>query len=156
MVIWGSAYPFAKFALREVSPLAFSAMRTLVSTLIPFPFFIRQEKSWSARIFIRRWSWSPFGIGGIFLLFYLPYTKVPLIWNKYVLYGCLIGAWWSGIMVRYYTAIARGPLSGVIPLFSLNLVIPAVLGFIFLNEPLTVSKGLGLLFACMAVILLTR
>jgi transporter family protein len=99
---------------------------------------------------------TKFGIGGIFLLFYLHYTKVPLIWNKYVLYGCLIGAWWSGIMVLYYTAIARGPLSVVIPLFSLNLVIPAVLGFIFLNEPLTVSKGLGLLFACLAVILLTR
>jgi len=44
----------------------------------------------------------------------------------------------------------------VIPLFSLNLVIPAVLGFIFLNEPLTFSKGLGLVFACLVVILLTR
>jgi len=98
---------------------------------------------------------TKFGIGGISLFLYLHYIKVPLIWNKYVLYACLIGAWWAGIMVLYYTAIARGPLSVVIPLFSLNLVIPAVLGFIFLNEPLTVSKGLGLVFACMAVILLT-
>jgi drug/metabolite transporter (DMT)-like permease len=47
MVIWGSDYPFAKIALREVSPLAFSAMRTLISTLILLPFFIRQEKNWS-------------------------------------------------------------------------------------------------------------
>ena len=89
--------------------------------------------------------------------FFLPAPhQSSSVWNKYVLYACLIGAWWSGIMVLYYTAIARGPLSVVIPLFSLNLVIPAVLGFIFLNEPLTVSKGLGLIFACMAVILLTR
>jgi drug/metabolite transporter (DMT)-like permease len=47
MVIWGSDYPFAKIALREVSPLAFSAMRTLISTLILVPFFISQEKNWS-------------------------------------------------------------------------------------------------------------
>ena len=97
-----------------------------------------------------------FGIGVVGLIFYLSYVKVPIVWNKYALYVVLIGFWWSGIMVLYYTAIARGPISVVIPLFSLNLVIPAVLGFIFLNEPLTFSKGLGLVFACLAVLLLTR
>jgi len=99
---------------------------------------------------------AKFGIGGIFLFFYLYHTKVPLVWNKHVFYACLIGAWWSGIMILYYTAIARGPLSVVIPLFSLNLVIPAALGFFFLNEPLTLSKVLGLIFACLAVVLLAR
>jgi len=99
---------------------------------------------------------TKFGVGLVGLFLYLGYAKVPLVWNKYVLYGCLIGAWWSGIMVLYYTAIARGPLSVVIPIFSLNLIIPAVLGFIFLHEPMTVSKLLGLVFACLAVALLTR
>ncbi len=99
---------------------------------------------------------TKFGIGVIGLFIYLSYTKVPLVWNKYVLYGCLIGAWWSGIMVLYYTAIARGPLSIVIPIFSLNLIIPAILGFIFLHEPVTASKVLGLIFACLALVLLTR
>ena len=99
---------------------------------------------------------TKFGMGVIGLFIYLSYTKVPLVWNKYVLYGCLIGAWWSGIMVLYYTAIARGPLSIVIPIFSLNLVIPAILGFIFLHEPVTISKIFGLIFACLAVVLLTR
>ncbi len=46
MVIWGSDYPFAKIALREVSPMAFSAMRTLLSTLLLLPFFLRWEKNW--------------------------------------------------------------------------------------------------------------
>ena len=77
---------------------------------------------------------TKFGIGFVGLLVYLHYVKVPFVFNKYVVYGCLIGLWWSGIMVLYYTAIARGPLSVVIPIFNLNLVIPAVLGFIFLNE----------------------
>jgi len=99
---------------------------------------------------------TKFGVGLVGLFLYLGYVKAPLVWNKYVIYGCLIGAWWSGIMVLYYTAIARGPLSVVIPIFSLNLIIPAVLGFIFLHEPMTVSKLLGLVFACLAVVLLTR
>ena len=99
---------------------------------------------------------TKFGIGLVGLFFYLNYSKVPVVLNRYILYGCLIGLWWSGIMVLYYTAISRGPVSVVVPIFSLNLVIPAVLGFIFLNEPLTLSKGLGLLFACLAVILLAR
>jgi len=99
---------------------------------------------------------TKFGVGVVGLFLYLGYSRVPLVWNRSMVYGCLIGLWWSGIMVLYYTAIARGPLSVVIPLFSLNLVIPAMLGFIFLNEPLTVGKALGLIFACLAVVLLTR
>ena len=99
---------------------------------------------------------TKFSIGVIGLFFYLHYTKIPLVWNKYILYGCFIGAWWSGIMVLYYTAIARGPLSVVIPLFNLSLIIPAILGFVFLNEAMTASKILGLVFACLAVVLLTR
>ncbi|MCX5905883.1 MAG: DMT family transporter [Deltaproteobacteria bacterium] len=99
---------------------------------------------------------SKFGAGLIGLFIYLHYAKVPLVWNKSVVYGCLIGLWWSGIMVLYYTAIARGPLAVVIPIFNLNLIIPAVLGFVFLNEAITVSKILGLGFACVALVLLSR
>jgi transporter family protein len=98
---------------------------------------------------------TKFGMGVVGLFFYLHYSKIPLVWNKYILYGCLVGAWWSGIMVLYYTAIARGPLSVVIPLFNMNLIIPAILGFVFLNEAITISKILGLVFACLAVVLLT-
>ena len=99
---------------------------------------------------------TKFGVGVVGLFFYLSYSKVPIVWNRYVLYGCLVGLWWSGIMVMYYTAIARGPLSVVIPIFNMNLIIPALLGFIFLNEPMTVSKILGLIFASLAVVCLTR
>lgn len=99
---------------------------------------------------------TKFGMGMIGLVFYLSHTKVPLVWNKYMFYGCLIGAWWSGIMVLYYTAIARGPLSIVIPIYNLNLIIPAVMGFIFLGEAITASKILGLVFASLALVLLTR
>ena len=99
---------------------------------------------------------SKFGFGVLGLFLYLGYTRVPIALNKYVVYSCLIGLWWSGIMVLYYTAIARGPLSVVIPIFNMNLIIPALLGFFFLNEPMTASKLLGLVFACLAVFFLMR
>jgi len=41
---------------------------------------------------------TKFGIGFVGLLVYLHYVKVPFVFNKYVVYGCLIGLWWSGIM----------------------------------------------------------
>jgi drug/metabolite transporter (DMT)-like permease len=46
-VIWGSDYPFAKIAMQEISPLSFSAARTLMATAVLFPIFLKQEKSWS-------------------------------------------------------------------------------------------------------------
>jgi drug/metabolite transporter (DMT)-like permease len=45
-VIWGSDYPFAKIAMQEISPLSFSAARTLLATVALFPFFLKQESSW--------------------------------------------------------------------------------------------------------------
>ena len=53
-VIWGSDYPFAKIALKEISPLSFSAARTLLAAAALIPFFLKQERSWkvSRRDFI--------------------------------------------------------------------------------------------------------
>ena len=48
-VLWGSDYLFAKIALREVSPLSFAAIRTLISTAVMFPIFIRSEKEWRVK-----------------------------------------------------------------------------------------------------------
>ena len=39
VTIWGSDYLFAKIALREVSPISFSAMRTVISTVVLMPVF---------------------------------------------------------------------------------------------------------------------
>ena len=48
-ILWGSDYLFAKFALREVSPLSFAAIRTLISTGAMFPIFLRMEKDWRVK-----------------------------------------------------------------------------------------------------------
>jgi len=48
-VLWGSDYLFAKIALREVSPLSFAAIRTLISTGVLVPIFLRQENEWRVK-----------------------------------------------------------------------------------------------------------
>jgi drug/metabolite transporter (DMT)-like permease len=48
-VLWGSDYIFAKIALREVSPMGFAAIRTLISTGALTAIFLRQEKDWRVK-----------------------------------------------------------------------------------------------------------
>ncbi len=48
-ILWGSDYVFAKIALREISPIGFAAIRTLISTGVMFPIFIHREKDWRVK-----------------------------------------------------------------------------------------------------------
>jgi len=48
-ILWGSDYLFAKIALREVSPLSFAAIRTLISTAAMLPLFLRREPDWRVK-----------------------------------------------------------------------------------------------------------
>jgi drug/metabolite transporter (DMT)-like permease len=58
-ILWGSDFIFVKIALREISPLSFMAMRTLVTTLVFLPFFLKQERKWAIR---SRHLWGLIGI----------------------------------------------------------------------------------------------
>lgn len=58
--------------------------------------------------------------------------------------------------VFFYAAIKRGPASVVMPLTGMYILIPALLGFVFLKEPPTVMHVLGLVCAGLAVFFLTR
>jgi drug/metabolite transporter (DMT)-like permease len=59
-------------------------------------------------------------------------------------------------LVFFFVALRRGPASVVVPLSGMYILIPAVLGFIFLKEQVTVSHILGLVCAGLAVFFLSR
>ncbi|MCX6844252.1 MAG: DMT family transporter [candidate division WOR-3 bacterium] len=59
-------------------------------------------------------------------------------------------------LVFFFVALRRGPASVVVPLSGMYILIPAVLGFIFLKEYVTVSHIIGLVCAALAVFFLTR
>jgi transporter family protein len=58
-------------------------------------------------------------------------------------------------LVFFFIALSRGPASVVVPLSGMYILVPAVLGFVLLKEPLTVTHVLGLGCAGLAVIFLS-
>ena len=72
----------------------------------------------------------------------------PSAWNAY-----LAGAFLSVGIIAYYRALSLGAVSVVVPIFGLFIVVSSVVGFVFLDEPITVRKILGIALAGMAVYL---
>jgi transporter family protein len=59
-------------------------------------------------------------------------------------------------IISYYTALSRGPASVVAPIFAMNFAVASILGFLLLGENITLARVMGVLFAAIAVVLLTR
>jgi transporter family protein len=57
-------------------------------------------------------------------------------------------------VVFYFLALSEGPVSVVVPIFGMFIVGGAVLGLIFLHEPLTLRKALGILLAAVSIYLI--
>lgn len=58
--------------------------------------------------------------------------------------------------VCFYLAIKEGPASVVFPLTGMYIIIPAVMAYLIFNEPLNLNHLVGLVFAVLAVIFLSR
>lgn len=57
-------------------------------------------------------------------------------------------------VVFYFLALSEGPASVVVPIYGMFIVGGAVLGLIFLHEPFTLRKVLGILLAAISVYLI--
>ncbi len=57
-------------------------------------------------------------------------------------------------VVSYFLALSTGPASIVVPVFGMFIVGGAVLGLLFLHEPLTLRKGIGILLAIASIYLI--
>ena len=56
-------------------------------------------------------------------------------------------------IITYYRALSLGAVSVVVPIFGLFIVVSSVVGFVFLDEPLTLRKVAGIVLAGVAVYL---
>ena len=52
-------------------------------------------------------------------------------------------------------AVSKGPVSIIAPLSALYPILSVILAMVFLNEAVTVKQGIGILFAVVAVILVS-
>jgi len=89
---------------------------------------------------------------------YIYFTKTPIMPEQkiYVGYAILIGIPMAIAILTLYLAIARGPVSVVMPIYGLNAMVTALLGILVLHEPVTATKVTGLVLAVAAIVLLSR
>jgi transporter family protein len=87
---------------------------------------------------------------------YLYFTKVPILPKRkiYIVYSLIISVPVSIGLITLYLAIARGPVSIVMPIIGINSMVAVLLGISILRERVTVRKGLGILLAVAAIVLL--
>ncbi len=69
----------------------------------------------------------------------------------------MVSGFFAGVAtVCFYLAMKGGPASVVLPLTGMYIVIPAILGYLVLKEPVNIQHLFGLLFAVLAVVFLSR
>ncbi len=92
------------------------------------------------------------------LIGYIYFTKTPIMPEQkiYIVYAILIGIPMAIAVLSLYIAIAKGPVSVVMPIYALNAMVTVILGIIILHEPVSVTKVTGLVLAVVAIILLSR
>lgn len=78
-------------------------------------------------------------------------------WDYYFSpYLILIGIAYFISILLFYTSLIKGNLTKSGPIFNLNLLVTAILGFIFLKETINAKIILGLLFGIISIYFLRR
>ena len=73
-----------------------------------------------------------------------------------VLFVVLAGLTLSLSIISYYTALSRGPVSVVVPIFAMSFAVAGSLGILLLGEDIKMTRLAGFLLAGVAIVLLTR
>lgn len=89
---------------------------------------------------------------------YLFFTQTPVFpkRKKHMFYALLVSIPMVIGLITYYSAIDRGPVSVVTPIYGLNATVTAFLGIFILREKVSVTRVLGLILAVAAIVLLSR
>ena len=88
---------------------------------------------------------------------YLYITRTPIIPKRriYLVHSFLVSIPLVIALLTIYIAIARGPVSVVMPVYGLNALVTALLGMVVLREKVSRQRVLGLICAVGAIILLS-
>ena len=79
-------------------------------------------------------------------------SEVPA--SSYIL-AAVIGAIFCFSTLATIYALQDGPVSVVIPIFSMNMVLVVLIGIVFLKEPYNIYKLAGIVLGAVSIILLT-
>ncbi|MCS7258722.1 MAG: EamA family transporter [candidate division WOR-3 bacterium] len=81
--------------------------------------------------------------------------RTKIVFNEYSLWAIVVGAIATIGTFAFYAAMVRGPLTVVITVSNLYIIIPIILGVIFLKEALTFKHFLGIILALIGIVLLS-
>ena len=89
---------------------------------------------------------------------YIYFSDTPFLpeEGKYIVLTLLVSLFLAAGILTLYMAIERGQVSVVMPVFSLNVVITAILAILILEEAVTTEKISGLFLAILAIVLLRK
>jgi bacterial/archaeal transporter family protein len=78
----------------------------------------------------------------------------PVDWSA-LLWACAAGVALTVAVTSLFRALALGPSSVVVPVYGMFIIGGAVLGVLFLHEPITLRKALGLAAAVIGIYLVS-
>ena len=123
--------------------------------------------SWGVSSFLSKIATNKIGQKAIFfdIIIYAPtvilYSLVVFKFKNLVhsdrsgiLFGTLAGLIGSLGLIGFYYLLTRDEVSTILPLTALYPAVTIVLAAIFLNETITPTKGLGIIFSLIAIYLL--
>lgn len=90
---------------------------------------------------------------GLIVLFYIGFK--PEIHTKGITFAILTGIAGAIGTLFFFFALLRGKLSVVVTMTALYPVVTILLAFIILQEPVTLKQGIGIIFALVAIVLLS-
>ncbi|MBU1349269.1 EamA family transporter [Patescibacteria group bacterium] len=93
---------------------------------------------------------------GWVILSLLAYRHAKIEINKYTLIALGLGIISSFAIIFSYKIVQKIDASVFAPLFTLSIIVTAILGIVFLKEPITIQKGIGICAGITCAILLTR
>lgn len=89
------------------------------------------------------------------VIIYRDEPVVPHLVGGNAVYMYAAGVFLSVGILAYYQALGAGPVSVVVPVFAMFLVGSSLLGVVFLHDPLSWKKAVGILLAAVGVYLTT-
>lgn len=95
-------------------------------------------------------------VGSLIVITIYTLIRTKISFNALSGWAILVGAIAMIATFAFYAALAKGPVSVVVPWTGLYILIPVILGFIFLKEPITMNHILGVIFAVAAMFFLSR
>lgn len=127
-VIFASFYPaISKFGMKQIPPTSFLAISQTTTALI-FLTIATLKGGFIQYISFEKHSLAAYSNGFVMAI----------------------------SLLFFFRAIHLGPISAVVPIWSLNVVLAVIIGMLFLGEVLTADRVFGIFFAVLSIWFITR